>query len=87
MCPSHLNLLPHRQIHPLLPRYRNPLAAIAFHDITSITRFIELLGHDPAHRRFIDRQPIYHTPALHTAWEAAARYNLRQELGRLAAPS
>ena len=45
------------------------------------------LGRAAVLRRFIDRQPIYHTPALLTAWEAAARDNLRQELGRLAAPS
>ena len=35
-------------------------------------------------RRFIDRPAIYRTPALHGAWEAAARHNLQHELGRLA---
>jgi predicted metal-dependent HD superfamily phosphohydrolase len=31
-------------------------------------------------RSFIDRAAIYRTPALHAAWEAAARANLAAEL-------
>ena len=35
-------------------------------------------------RSFLDRRAIYRTPALHRAWEAAARANLARELSSLA---
>lgn len=37
-------------------------------------------------RSFIDRPAIYHTPELHTAWEAAARGNVARELATLVTP-
>lgn len=37
-------------------------------------------------RSFLDRELIYQTPTLRSAWEAAARHNLQAELDTLAAP-
>ena len=36
-------------------------------------------------RSFLDRERIYRTPALHAAWEQAARHNLQRELDTLLA--
>lgn len=37
-------------------------------------------------RGFLERAPLYHTPALRAAWEAPARHNLAQALVALGGP-